>query len=98
MSGVRRAIFAILIALLAFAIGIALGNGPLQSDDKPDNSVALEKANRVLRDRTAALRQGAAFDASVNTALADRLLEGRLSGRSVTLVVLPRVPDDTVTA
>ena len=96
MSAVRRAVFPILIALLAFAIGIALGGGPLQTEEGGNSTAALKRDNAALKDRATELRSSGAFDEGVNAALAGRLLEGQLAQRSITLVVLPGVSDDTV--
>lgn len=98
MIDLRRAVFPILIALLAFAIGIALGGGPLQADEGGSNTAALKRDNATLKDRAAALRSSGVFDEGVNAALASRLLEGQLAERTVTLMVLPGVDAATVTS
>lgn len=97
-AALRRAIFPVLVALLAFAIGIALGGGPLQKDEGGDDNAALEKQNAALKDEAASLRSSGTFDDGLNKALSPRLLAGQLAGRTVTLVVLPGVDDDTVQA
>ncbi len=96
MNTLRRAVFPILIALLAFAIGIALGGGPLHTDEGGDNAAALRRDNAALKDKAAALRSDATFDEGLNQALSSRLLEGQLIKRTITLVVLPGVSNDTV--
>ena len=95
-DGVRRAIFPVLLALLAFAIGIALGGGPLQDEDDGNSSAALQSDNAELRDHVEGLRSQAVFDEGVNASLSDRLLAGQLPQRNVTVVVLPGVSDETV--
>jgi hypothetical protein len=98
VDAARRAVFPILIALLAFAIGIALGGGPLQDEENGDSTAALERDNTALRDQVAGLRSQAVFDQGLNASLSDRLLAGQLPQRTVTLVVLPGVPAETVSA
>ncbi len=96
MNALRRAVFPILIALLAFAIGVALGGGPLHTDEGGDNSAALRRDNAALQDQASGLRSDAVFDQGLNQALASRLLKGQLSKRTVTMMVLPGVSDETV--
>lgn len=98
MSMLRRAVFPILIGLLAFAIGIAVGGGPLQTDEGADDMAALERAKASLQDEVDSLRADAAFDEGVNQSLSGRMLAGQLAGRSITLIVLPGVPSTTVEA
>jgi hypothetical protein len=94
----RRAIFPIMIGCLAFAIGVALGGGPLQSDDTGDDNAALERDNTALKDQADSLRDAAIFDRAVNRTLSPQLLDKRLSGRGVSLFVLPGVDDATQAA
>jgi hypothetical protein len=98
VDAVRRTVFPILVALLAFAIGIALGGGPLQDEDSGNNTAALERDNAELRDKATSLRSEAVFDQGVNASLSDRLLAGQLPQRTVTVIVLPGVPEVTVSA
>ncbi len=95
MTSLRRLIFPVLIGCLAFAIGIALGGGPLQADEG-DQTKALRSDNAALTNQVTTLRASAVFEQGVNEAVAPKLLDGRLAGRGVTLLALPGVSDQTV--
>lgn len=95
MNGLRRLIFPILIGCLAFAVGIALGGGPLQADEG-DQTKTLRADNTSLTNQVTSLRASAVFEQGVNQAVSPKLLDGRLAGRGVTLLTLPGVPDETV--
>ncbi len=95
MNSLRRLIFPILIGCLAFAIGIALGGGPLQADEG-DQTKTLRADNAALTNQVTTLRSSAVFEQAVNEAVAPKLLAGRLTGRGVTLLALPGVSDQTV--
>jgi hypothetical protein len=97
VSLMRRYLFLILAACVAFAIGIAVGNGPLQKDDGNDTA-SLKSDRASLEDRVSDLEGADVFDDAVSKALAGGLLKDKLSGRSVTVLVLPGVSDSVVTA
>ena len=98
MNTLRRLVFPVLVALLALAIGIALGSGPLQDDGSGQDTAALSRDNTALQDKITSLRAADVFDQSLNDSMQPKLLDGRLDGRSITLVVLPGVTDATVSA
>lgn len=98
MNALRRLLLPVLLALLAFAIGIALGGGPLQTDEGGDNSAALARDNNALQNEVASIREGSRFDEGISQALAPGLLAGRLKDRGITMLVLPGVDDETATA
>jgi hypothetical protein len=95
MVTVRRAIFALVAACVAFAAGVALGSGPLQGrSDRATLSADNVRLARELRD----LRAAGTYDDAFVTATSSRLIKGRLANRVITLVVLPGVPAPTVRA
>jgi hypothetical protein len=79
------------VALLAVALGVGIGAGPLQhSSAQRDRELAAQKADKVrLQRRIDALRSSSAFADAFATATAPTLLRGTLAGRAVTLVTLP---------
>ena len=96
MTVLRRHLFAILAVCAALAVGIALGAGPLQGDSGAADEAALQSDNTGLSDRVAQLEQTRVFDDAMTKAASSGLVSGRLSGRTLTLVVLPGVPGATV--
>jgi hypothetical protein len=95
MITLRRAIFALVAACVAFAAGIALGAGPLQGrSDRASLSADNVRLARELSD----LRAAGTYDDAFVTATSARLIRGRLTNRVITLVVLPGVPTATVSA
>ncbi len=98
MIALRRYIFAVVAVCVAFAAGIALGNGPLQGQSGGDQHVSLAAANARLSDRLAGLRRFRAFDTALSSVSRSALLHARLAGQAVGLFVLPGVPDRTVSA
>ena len=52
---------------LAFAAGVALGNGPLQGTTTVHDDVSLANANSRLSDQIDALRQDQAFSQALGT-------------------------------
>lgn len=100
MTRLRTHVVSVLAVLLALAVGIALGAGPLQREvatrpaaSQPDPEVPPEVANRL-----AALERGAAFSDAFTLALGNRLVGGALDGRAVTVVELPSAPPTVVRA
>jgi hypothetical protein len=92
----RRYVFAFVAVCLAFAGGVALGNGPLQGTTHVHDNVSLANANSRLTDRVAALRQDQAFSQALGKAAGPALLQDQLKNTSVAVFVLPRVPAATV--
>jgi hypothetical protein len=92
----RRYVFAFLAVCLAFAAGIALGNGPLQGTTKVHDNVSLANTNSRLNDQIHALRQDQAFSQALGGAAGPALLAGTLKNTSVALFVLPGVATATV--
>lgn len=98
MTALRRYVFALVAVCVAFAAGIALGNGPLQGSTGGDNRVSLAAANARLSDQVRTLRRTASFESALGSASRPALLNDRLTGTSVAVFVLPRVPAASVTA
>ncbi len=98
MTSLRRYIFAVVAVCVAFAAGIALGNGPLQGRSGGDQPVSFAAANARLGNQLRALQRVHSFDTALGTASGPGLLQGRLDGTSVGVFVLPGVPAGTVAA
>lgn len=96
LSTLRRYLYVILAICIAFAAGVALAGGPLRGDEEVDRTGELTASNTELSDEVAALRQARVFDESMGQATGSRLLVDQLEGRTVSLVVLPGVADETV--
>jgi Copper transport outer membrane protein, MctB len=96
VTGIRRSIGLIVAVCVAFAVGIALGNGPLQGAATGPDPHVLASKNSGLADVIDGLRKAAMFDKALNDAVARRLLRHRLTGRSVAVFVLPGVAGSTV--
>ena len=74
----------VLAALVALAVGLALGAGPLRSElDRNGPGHAADAAQVAAADRRAAAASGLA------AALAPAVVDGRLAGHAVTVVALP---------
>lgn len=96
MTALRRYLFGILAVCTAFAIGVALGGGPLQGRfvDAPGGGAhgsASGSPSQVAAQRSARL------DAAITAASSRRLLRDQLRSRTVAVVVLPGVGHSTVT-
>ncbi len=94
MTALRRYVFGFLAVCTALAVGIALGTGPLRSDLVGAADTA--QTSRVASSADA--RNSSRLSAAVTAGTADRLLHNTLSGRTVTVVVLPGAAHRTVTA
>jgi Copper transport outer membrane protein, MctB len=92
----RRYVFAFVAVCLAFAGGVAIGNGPLQGTTKVHNDASLVDANSRLSEQIAVLRQDQAFSQALGKAAGPALLAGKLKNTSVALFVLPGVAKATV--
>ena len=92
MTGVRHLLLATVAAVLALALGLALGAGPVVSRSDAtrasrDDRLAARTAR--LEHRLAAARGRRRTDARVVAALAGPMTDGRLDGHSVLLVRTP---------
>lgn len=96
MTTIRRYIFAFVAVCAAFAIGIALGNGPLQGDSTTSSSASISRQNALLNQTVADLRREQTFSQAVSAAAGSSLLQGQLTNVSVAVFVLPGVPASTV--
>lgn len=98
MTALRRYLGALVAVCVAFAAGIALGNGPLQGSQGGGDHVSLAAANAQLGDDLRAMRRVQAFETEIGSAARPALLDGRLAGTSVGIFVLPGVAPATVGA
>jgi hypothetical protein len=92
MISFRYHVVSVVSVLFALAVGIALGAGPLQreADTTLADQVAAERETRTgLESDLAQLRAGAEFPDAFAAAVAPRLVSGTLTGRPVTLLLLP---------
>lgn len=97
MISLRSHVVALLAVVLALAIGIALGSGPLQTDI--ETRVAAAPDGAALRDaeaRADALQVGTEYSDDFALAVSNRLVRGTLADRTVTVLVLPGAAPDTV--
>lgn len=96
MISFRYHVVSLLAVLFALAAGVALGSGPLQRQDAddPGRSVTarLAQAQRELDQQGALL----GFHDELSAALTPTLVEGRLTGRAVTVVALPGAAEEDV--
>ena len=98
MVDFRYHIVSLVSVFLALSVGIILGAGPLQNSIGQALSGEVSNLRETNADlkveadelRTRAEQQDQAFDA-----LAPRLLEGSLKGRTIAIVRLPQVADET---
>lgn len=101
MSSLRTHVLTLLTALLALAVGVALGSGPLQdplrseverpgtASDDPGRPVSAEA-------RADALASGTTYADDFALSVSGRLVRGALAERTVTLLVLPGAAPETV--
>ena len=99
MTGVRHLLLSVVAAVLALALGLALGAGPVvgRSDatrGAREDRLAAQSAR--LQDQVAALERQARTDARVVAAVGGRITDGRLEGHSVLLVRTPGATDELV--
>jgi hypothetical protein len=85
------------LAVLAVALGVAAGAGPLQrSNSERDKELAAQKTQLERTQRqVAALRSGAAFADAYAKATAPAVLGGKLAGRSVVVITLAGADEAT---
>jgi hypothetical protein len=96
MTMVRRYVFAFVAVCLAFAGGVALGNGPLQGDTPVSSDTTYVQANATLKDRLASLQADQTFTRALDDAAGPALVAGTLKNTSVAILVLPGVAGATV--
>ncbi len=99
MISFRYHIVSIVSVFLALAIGVALGGGPLKGE--VDNTLVEQvksdrRAKSNLQAQIAALRSGNTFTDDFATTIAPGVIGNTLSGRVVTLVVLPTAQQSDV--
>jgi hypothetical protein len=97
----RYHIVSIVSVFLALAVGIALGGGPLKGE--VDNTLVDQvksdrQAKRQLQAQVTGLQSGNTFTDEFAKTVAPQLLDNRLDGRTVTLVVLPTAEQSDVAA
>ncbi len=101
MIDFRYHLVSIVSIFLALAVGIVLGAGPLQSgigSTLNDQVVALRAEKDALRSDLDASEKLVAAGSEYATAVTPLVVQGRLAGRSVALVVLPSAERDIVEA
>ena len=86
------------VAILAVALGVAAGAGPLQRGNSArDRELAAQKAQVVrTQQQLEVLKETAAFAEAYAGATGPALVQGTLAGRSVALVTLPGADPDVV--
>jgi hypothetical protein len=105
MSGLRRHVIAVVAALLALAVGIALGGGPLSYVPEQDTSSASDPADQAEPDDDASEDPDevpppvdGAFADAFAAAAAGRLYNGALLGHPTAIVAMPGVAPGLVDA
>ena len=101
MINFRYHIVSIVSVFLALAVGVALGGGPLkgQVDNTLVDQVKRDRAAKTaLRSQIQALKSGNTFTDQFADTVAPGLIGNSLSGRVVTLVVLPTAQQSDVAA
>ncbi|MGH3470547.1 MAG: copper transporter [Nocardioidaceae bacterium] len=98
MMSLRRYIGAFLVACVALAVGIALGNGPLQGQSTKNDVKTLTGRNAALGNQLNAMRRGQLLTQAIDARVAPGLMRNRLANKSVAIFVLPGVPEATVKA
>jgi hypothetical protein len=97
----RYHIVSIVSVFLALAVGVALGGGPLKGE--VDNTLVQQvktdrKEKAALKAEISSLHSGSDFNDSFARTVAPDLLSGTLTGRPVTLVVLPGAEQSSVSS
>ena len=101
MISFRYHVVSIVSVLLALAVGVVLGSGPLRGQVDTtlvDQARSDQRTNAGLESEVAALKGGDAFTDEFAKTVAPGLLRGTLAGRVVTMVVLPTARQADVTA
>ena len=94
MTRVRRNVVPLVVVVMALAVGIALGAGPLSDLGSSPPKAAAEPSPEPDTAGDEAVTYGDAFAGTV----AQSLYAGRLHGHPVALVTLPGADDDVVAA
>ncbi len=91
MTSFRYHVVSLLSVLLALAVGVALGAGPLQgrTQDTPVGRVASDGSGSDPAGAGDGLRRALRFDDDFAAGIAPALLASRLRGHEVTVVALP---------
>lgn len=98
MSLLRAHVVSAVAALMALAVGIALGAGPLQQEvtTRPAAADGDRGALEAARARVRAAERGAELADALASSAGDRLLRDSLRNRAVTVVELPGAAEPTV--
>ena len=101
MISFRYHIVSIVSVFLALAVGVALGGGPLKGE--VDNTLVKQveadrKAKSDMRAQISGLQSANGFTDDFATKVAPQLVGGSLTGRPVTLLVMPDAEQSTVTS
>lgn len=99
MIDFRYHLVSIVSIFLALAVGIVLGAGPLEGDigtRLTEQMTALRADKAQLRTELDAARKGAAARDTFSAAVAPAVMKGRLTGKTVALVVAPGADADLV--
>lgn len=97
MTSTRRYVVALLAVLLALAVGVALGAGPLRLEESDAGSTGSNSSTGDSTDaRARQVDEGRAFGDAYAAATSRSLIRGGLENRAVTLVVLPGASAVTV--
>jgi hypothetical protein len=95
----RYYLVSIVSIFLALAVGIVLGAGPLKGDlgaRLTEQMTALRAEKTQLRTDLDIARKGASARDTFSSALAPEVMKGRLTGKTVALVVAPGADSDLV--
>jgi hypothetical protein len=92
----RYHVVSLVAVLLALAVGILVGSGPLQRSAAEEGGE--ERALRLARQQATEAEEELAFVDAYADATADRVVARRLDGRAVTMVSLPGADDESVAA
>jgi len=93
----RYHVVSLVAVMLALAVGIALGGGPLQRTPDDDSSGGDTQTLVSAQAELAQLEQGTAFADDYTDQTADGVLDQALEDRAVTLLLLPGADDADVT-
>jgi Copper transport outer membrane protein, MctB len=96
VTALRRYLFGVLAVCTAFAIGVALGGGPLRGNFVDVNANA-HPSSAPGASASPAAGRSLRLDGAIASAAGPRLLRNQLAHQTVTIVVLPKVPHSTVT-
>lgn len=94
MISFRYHVVSLVAVLLALAVGIVLGGGPLQRDEAPVDEAGAPAELAAAEETVAAQDALLAFGDSYAERTAPVLLKDRLEGRAVTMVMLPSAEEE----